>query len=82
MPLLAGADDTHVRTALVDGFVLYCGHPTTTRACARCASATCPTCSIDHEPADGAQRVNIDDRGAARAMAEHLLGLGHRDFGS
>ena len=79
VPLLAGADDTHVRTALVDGFVLY----SVTRHDARLRAVRerhLPYVLVDHEPADGAQRVNIDDRGAARAMAEHLLGLGHRDI--
>ena len=79
VPLLAGADDTHVRTALVDGFVLY----SVTRNDARLRAVRerhLPYVLVDHEPADGAQRVNIDDRAAARAMAEHLLGLGHRDI--
>ena len=79
VPLLEGADDTHVRTALVDGFVLY----SVTRNDARLRAVRerhLPYVLVDHEPADGAQRVNIDDRGAARAMAEHLLGLGHRDI--
>ncbi len=79
VPLLEGADDTHVRTALVDGFVLY----SVTRNDARLRAVRerhLPYVLVDHEPADGAQRVNIDDRAAARAMAEHLLGLGHRDI--
>jgi DNA-binding LacI/PurR family transcriptional regulator len=81
VPLLEGADDTHVRTALVDGFVLY----SVTQNDARLRAVQergLPYALVDHEPvADGAPRVNVDDRGAARRMAEHLLELGHRRIG-
>ena len=36
---------------------------------------------IDHQPDPKRRRVNIDDRGGARAVAEHLVALGHRRFG-
>jgi DNA-binding LacI/PurR family transcriptional regulator len=78
VPLLEGADERHVRTALVDGFVLY----SVTRNDARLRAVQergLPYALVDHEPvADGAPRVNVDDRGASRRMAEHLLELGHR----
>ena len=80
VPLLAGADDTHVRTALVDGFVLY----SVTRDDARLRAVQqrgLPYVLVDHGPVDGARRVNIDDRTAGRDMAEHLRGLGHRRIG-
>ena len=81
MPLLEGADDRHVRTALVDGFVLYSvtDHDARLRAV---RERGLPYVLIDHEPDPaGVPRVNIDDRGASRALAEHLLGLGHRRIG-
>jgi DNA-binding LacI/PurR family transcriptional regulator len=81
VPLLPGADDTHVRTALVDGFVLY----SVTQHDARLRAVRergLPYVLVDHEPdVAGAPRVNIDDRGASKAMAEHLRGLGHRRIG-
>ena len=80
VPLFAGADDTHVRTALVDGFVLY----SVTRNDARLRAVQergLPYVLVDHEPTDGAPRVNIDDRGGARAMVDHVTGLGHRRIG-
>jgi DNA-binding LacI/PurR family transcriptional regulator len=80
VPLLSGADETHVRTALVDGFVLY----SVTRNDARLRAVQdrgLPYVLVDHEPSGAVPRVNIDDRGAARAMALHLTGLGHRRIG-
>ena len=79
VPLLAGADDVLVRTALVDGFVLY----SVTRHDARLRAVQerrLPYVLIDHEPIEGAAGVNVDDRGGAQAMVEHLTGLGHRRF--
>ena len=40
-----------------------------------------PYTLIDHAPDSAALTVNIDDRGAARATAEHLIALDHRRFG-
>src|SRR4051794_18137607 len=37
-----------------------------------------PLVFVDQPPAAGIPSVNIDDRGGARAAAEHVLGLGHR----
>jgi DNA-binding LacI/PurR family transcriptional regulator len=81
VPLLEGADDRHVRSALVDGFVLYSvtDHDARLRAV---RERGLPYVLIDHEPDPaGAPRVNIDDRGASRKVAEHLLELGHRRIG-
>ena len=81
VPMLAGGgDETHVRTALVDGFVLY----SVTRHDARLRAVQergLPYVLVDHEPTEGAPRVNIDDRGGARAMVDHVVGLGHRRIG-
>ncbi|MBV9594519.1 MAG: LacI family DNA-binding transcriptional regulator, partial [Actinobacteria bacterium] len=40
-----------------------------------------PLVYVDQRPAAGTTTVNVDDRGGARAIAEHLLALGHRDIG-
>jgi DNA-binding LacI/PurR family transcriptional regulator len=40
-----------------------------------------PFVGVDFDPARDLVRVNIDDRGAARATAAHLAALGHRRFG-
>ena len=79
VPLLAGADDVLIRTALVDGFILY----SVTRHDARLRAVQerrLPHVLIDHEPVAGASRVNVDDRDGAEAMVAHLAGLGHRRF--
>lgn len=40
-----------------------------------------PLVFVDQTPADGSSSVLLDDRGGARAAAEHVLGLGHRRVG-
>jgi len=37
-----------------------------------------PVVYVDQTPVPGASSVNVDDRGGARAAAEHLVELGHR----
>src|SRR5262245_34877448 len=37
-----------------------------------------PLVYVDQDPEPGVPTVNVDDRGGARAAAEHLLTLGHR----
>jgi DNA-binding LacI/PurR family transcriptional regulator len=78
VPRTPDRDPRLVRTALVDGFVLYA----LTEADPRLQAVRdrgLPFVHVDH-PAGRDVVVNIDDRAAARAMAEHLLGLGHRRF--
>ena len=36
---------------------------------------------MDFSPYVDGPRVNIDDRGGASAVAQHLVDLGHRRFG-
>jgi DNA-binding LacI/PurR family transcriptional regulator len=40
-----------------------------------------PLVSVDREPSASAPSVNVDDRGGARAAAEHIVGLGHTRIG-
>ena len=77
VPRIAGRDAALVHTALVDGFVLYCvpeGDPRLDAVLAR----RLPYVGVDFEPTAGRRAVNIDDRGAARSVAEHVTALGHR----
>jgi DNA-binding LacI/PurR family transcriptional regulator len=80
VPRIAGRDAALVRTALVDGFVLYC----TPEGDARLEAARerhLPHVLVDYAPGPGRHSVNVDDRGAAQAIADHLVALGHRSFG-
>ena len=79
VPRIAGRDAALVQSALVDGFVLYCMAESDARLDA-VRERGLPYVLVDHQDAN-ARRVNIDDRGGARAAAEHLVALGHRRFG-
>jgi DNA-binding LacI/PurR family transcriptional regulator len=68
------------RTALVDGFVAYCDIAEDERLQA-IDERGLPMVIVDGPRRPGAFHVGVDDRGAARAAAEHLLDLGHRRFG-
>jgi DNA-binding LacI/PurR family transcriptional regulator len=77
VPRIAGRDAELVRNALVDGFVLYCvpeGDPRLEAALAR----RLPYVGVDFDATEGRRAVNIDDRAAARSVAEHVTALGHR----
>jgi DNA-binding LacI/PurR family transcriptional regulator len=80
VPRIDGRDADLVGAALVDGFVLYCVPPGDPRFEAVRARRL-PYVGVDFAPAADLTRVNIDDEGAARAVADHLVALGHRDFG-
>jgi DNA-binding LacI/PurR family transcriptional regulator len=78
VPRIAGRDAALVRTALVDGFVIYsvmAGDPRV----AAVRERRLPYVLIDHEPGQDVV-VNIDDRAAAQGAVEHLVALGHRRF--
>jgi len=80
VPRIEGRDAALVGAALVDGFVLYCvpeGDPRMDAVRAR----KLPYVRVDFAADPNLLSVNIDDEGAARAVAEHLVALGHRDFG-
>jgi len=40
-----------------------------------------PMVGVDQEPLPGTPHINVDDRGGARAAAQHVLDLGHRRIG-
>jgi DNA-binding LacI/PurR family transcriptional regulator len=80
VPRILGKDADLVRTALVDGFVVYCMGDEDPRLDAM-NERRLPYTLIDNAPHEAAFTVGIDDRAAARGIAEHLLALGHRRFG-
>jgi DNA-binding LacI/PurR family transcriptional regulator len=79
VPRIVGRDTELIHQALVDGFVLYCVAEDDPRLRA-VRERRLPYVLIDLPPGAGPRQVNIDDRDAARSMAEHLLALGHRRF--
>jgi DNA-binding LacI/PurR family transcriptional regulator len=82
--LLSGApgeerDPEAISGAVVDGFVVYSmsdEDPLVEAALKR----RLPVVLVDQPRTGGLPFVGIDDEGAARAAAEHLVGLGHRRF--
>jgi DNA-binding LacI/PurR family transcriptional regulator len=69
-----------IREAVVDGFCVYSlsdGHP----ALATVVERGLPTVVVDEPWTAGLSFVGIDDRSGARAVARHLLDLGHRRVG-
>lgn len=73
-------DPEAIGNAVVDGFVIYCmaeNDPLATAALDR----QLPTVLVDQPEIGGIPSVGIDDEGAARAAAAHLIELGHRHLG-
>ncbi len=68
------------RDVAVDGAIVYSCRPS---SAARdwLVRRKIPLVYVDQEPVAGAPSVNVDDRGGARAAAEHVIELGHRDVG-
>jgi DNA-binding LacI/PurR family transcriptional regulator len=69
-----------VRSALVDGYVMFCTPEDDERLNAVIARGL-PYVLVDYSPHVPGPHVNIDDRGGARAVAQHLVDLGHRRYG-
>jgi DNA-binding LacI/PurR family transcriptional regulator len=69
-----------VLAAVADGFLVY-SMPDATAAMRAVVARRLPTVVVDEPRLPGTAFVGIDDRAAARGVAEHLLGLGHRRFG-
>ena len=69
-----------VRSALVDGYIMFCTPEDDERLQAVIARGL-PYVLVDYSGNVPGPRVNIDDRGGARAVAQHLVDLGHRRVG-
>lgn len=69
-----------IHRAAVDGFLVY-GFLNGADAWAPLKRRGLPIVAIDNQVPDGIAFVGIDDRGAARRVAEHVIGLGHRRLG-
>lgn len=80
VPQTAGGDTALVRSALVDGFILYCTRSNDARVDA-VRDRGLPHVLIDYARDRGGPVVGIDDAGGAHAAAQHLVDLGHRSFG-
>jgi DNA-binding LacI/PurR family transcriptional regulator len=68
------------RDVAIDGAVVYSCHADST-AISWLLRRRLPTVFVDQAAAPGIPSVNVDDRGGARAAAQHLLDLGHRAIG-
>jgi DNA-binding LacI/PurR family transcriptional regulator len=66
-----------IESALVDGFLLRCGGPELLVEITQKRGLPFVALSLDTEEPD-VPAIDIDDFGAAREIARHLLGLGHR----
>jgi DNA-binding LacI/PurR family transcriptional regulator len=76
---LHGSLSRAIGRATVDGIVaigLAADHP----EIAAIRRAGLPMTTVDSDPFDKLPSVDVDDEGGARAAAEHLTGLGHRDI--
>jgi DNA-binding LacI/PurR family transcriptional regulator len=69
-----------IRGAVVDAFCLNCV-PAGDPAFRTVLERRLPTAVVEGATHDGVAHVDIDQRGGARAAAEHLVALGHRRFG-
>ena len=80
--LTSGVRDEHVpaRDVPMDGALVYsCGFDSS--AVDWLTRRGLPMVFVDQVPVPGIPSVNVDDRGGARAAAQHLVDLGHRRIG-
>ena len=80
LTLLTSSDRDDVvpaRDVALDGAVIYSCRP---ESDARdwLIRRRLPLVFVDQDPAEQTSTINVDDRGGARAAAEHLVALGHR----
>ncbi|KAA9152401.1 LacI family DNA-binding transcriptional regulator [Amycolatopsis acidicola] len=81
VPASPGRDDVAaVHRAGVDGFVVY-SVPDDDPHLAAVLARPVPTVVIDQPQIEGIDRVGPDDAAAISKLAEHLVGLGHRQIG-
>jgi DNA-binding LacI/PurR family transcriptional regulator len=79
IPRQTNGDTTHdiVRSAVVDGFVAHCDALDDERRTI-VEERRLPIVVLDGRPAPDDPVVGIDEEGGAQAVADHVLGLGHR----
>jgi DNA-binding LacI/PurR family transcriptional regulator len=77
----AAVDDIiPARDVPMDAAIVYSCDPTMT-AVDWLTRRGLPIVFVDQEPAKGITSINVDDRGGARAAAQHLVDLGHTRIG-
>jgi len=69
-----------VRAALIDGYIMFCTASDDPRFAA-VRGRGLPYVLIEYDDDPDAALVQIDDENGARAAAEHVAALGHRDVG-
>ena len=79
VPPLDGSLEGAIRQASVDGFISL-GLSADDRALEMLDRIGIPTVAVDSESSPTRPAVNVDDESGARAAAQHLLDLGHRDL--
>ncbi|HET7421116.1 MAG TPA: LacI family DNA-binding transcriptional regulator [Candidatus Dormibacteraeota bacterium] len=79
VPPLDGSLEGAIRQASVDGFISV-GLSPDDRALEALDRIGIPTVLVDSQESPAHPSVNVDDEGGARAAAEHLLELGHRQL--
>jgi DNA-binding LacI/PurR family transcriptional regulator len=73
-----GRDDViPARDVAIDGALIYSCDPTS-ESREWLLRRRLPVVFVDQRPRSGISSINVDDRGGARAAAQHLLDLGHR----
>jgi DNA-binding LacI/PurR family transcriptional regulator len=77
-----GAPSGHVpaRDVAMDGAIVYICDPASPDI-TWLERRSVPVVSVDRDPTPNAPSVNVDDRGGARAAAQHLVDLGHTRIG-
>jgi alanine racemase len=78
VPPLDGSLEGAIRQASVDGFISL-GLSADDRALEMLDRIGIPTVAVDSESSPNRPAVNVDDESGARAAAQHLLDLGHRE---
>ena len=77
-----GAPSGHVpaRDVAMDGAIVYICDPASPDI-AWLERRSVPVVSVDRDPSPNSPSVNVDDRGGARAAAQHVVDLGHTRIG-
>jgi len=80
LPCRATGEPELVRNAAVDGIILY-GPALNTSLRQIVHDRRLPAIFVDNPKRPGCATIQVRDRSGARAVAEHLVQLGHRRFG-